>query len=104
MTVPVKLLRLEGKDAAEARLVERGRAISTGIMHCVGSSAGTGGLTGVRICCWRSELAVINTSTSLDNGPVISTACATADCVATDTSFTVTCVAADGGGGKPADI
>lgn len=103
MTEPVELLTLEGKDAAETRLVERGRVSSTGTIRCVGSSVG-GGVIGGRVCCWRSELAVINTSTSLDKGPVISTACATADCVATETSFTVTWVAADGGGGKPADI
>ncbi|KAF9820152.1 hypothetical protein IEO21_01585 [Rhodonia placenta] len=59
---------------------------------------------GTSYICNNSELAVMRTSTSLDNGPTMSTACATADCVATETSFTVTCDATvDGEEGIPDD-
>jgi len=64
---------------------------------------GGDGASGVRVFCWSRELAVMSTSTSLESGPVISTACATALCVATETSLTVTCVEPAWVGGRPAE-
>ena len=66
--------------------VECGRTGSRGAETGIGSTA-----WGDRVCCCSNDLAVMRTSTSLESGPTISTACATADCVATDTSFTVIC-------------
>ena len=82
-----------GNACLESSPVEWGRADSRGAEFFEGSRvAGGDGAGGVfRACCCRRELAVMSTSTSLDKGPDMPTACATAVWVATDTSFTVTC-------------
>lgn len=61
-------------------LVEWDLAESRGVETCEGSRlAGEEGIGGVfRSCCCRRELAVMSTSTSLDKGPAMPTACATA--------------------------
>jgi len=59
--------------------VEWGLVDSREVETCGSRVDGGEGAGGVfRSCCCRSELAVISTSTSLDKGPAMPTACATA--------------------------
>jgi len=66
-----------------------GRCISGAMKRDVSNAGGEGVLDSCAFCC-NKELACMRMFTSLDRGPDILTAVATASCVATDTSFTVT--------------